>query len=205
MAPKKLSRQGAGKEVTRADGWKKSKLSESEICSLLSRHLLQPRSIIQWQSVEGHNRPFEKVAEVVLFKSLVEQGLANPICDFLWGLLFHWGIQLHHLTPNSILHISILCMCEAFLGIHPHFDLFKSHFSLIPHSNVKNIARVGGADLQLHPEMANKYVPYTPRRQIGDWKAEWFYVDNHAPSIPKRLPGPPQQCAEWYAHGQNRE
>jgi len=55
-----------------ADGWKKSKLSESKISSLVSRHLLQPRSIIQWQSAEGHNRPFEKVAEVVLFKSFVE-------------------------------------------------------------------------------------------------------------------------------------
>jgi len=72
MAPKKSSRLGAGKEATMANGWKKSKLSESKISSLVSRHLLQPRSIIQWQSVEGHNRPFEKVAEVVLFKSFVE-------------------------------------------------------------------------------------------------------------------------------------
>ena len=76
---------------------------------------------------------------------------------------------------------------------------------MIPHPNIKNIARVGGADLQLRLGMANKYIPYTPRRQIGDWKAEWFYVDNHAPSIPERLPGPPQQCAEWYAHDQNKE
>ena len=116
-----------------ADGWKKSKLSESEISSLVARHMLQPRAIIQWQLAEGHSRPFEKVAEIVLFKSYVERGLAIPICDFLRGLLFYWEIQLHHLTPNSIIHISIFVhMCEAFLGIHPHFDLFKSLFSLTP-------------------------------------------------------------------------
>ena len=72
MVVKKSKRQMSEKEVTMADGWKKSKLSESKISSLVSRHLLQPRSIIQWQSAEGHNRPFEKVAEVVLFKSFVE-------------------------------------------------------------------------------------------------------------------------------------
>ena len=66
MAPRKSSGQGTGKEATMADGWKKSKLSESEISSLVSRHMLQPREIIQWQSVEGHSRPYEKVAETVV-------------------------------------------------------------------------------------------------------------------------------------------
>ena len=104
-------------------------------------------------------------------------------------ILQHWGIQLHHLTPNSILHISIFVhLCEIFLGIHPHFDLFKSLFFLNPHSNVRNIARVGGADLNFTQKY--KYIPYTPRRQIGDWRAEWFYIDNHAPAIPERCPGP---------------
>ena len=83
MVPKRLSRQGTGKEGTMADGWKKSKLSEAKISYFVSRHLLQPRSIIQWQSAEGHNRPYEKVAKTVLFKSFVERGLAILICDFL--------------------------------------------------------------------------------------------------------------------------
>ena len=187
-----------------ANGWKKSKLSESEISSLVNQHMLQSRAIIQWQLAEGHNRPYEKVAETVLFKSFVEQGLAIPIRlqDFLWGLIFHWGIQLYHPTPNSILHILIFVhLCEAFLGIHPHVDLFKSLFSLSPHPNAKNIARVGGAELQLHPKMAEKCIPYTPRRQIGEWRAEWFYIDNHAPA----LPGPLQVCSEWFVHSQIKE
>ena len=74
----------------------------------------------------------------------MERGLSIPACDFLWGLLFFWGVQLHHLTPDSILHIAIFVqLCEAFLGIHPHFDLFKSLFSLNPYPNLRNIARVG--------------------------------------------------------------
>ena len=82
-----------------ADGWKKSKLSESVISSLVSRHLLQSKTLIQWQSTEGHERPFEKTFEIVLFTAFVRRGLAVPVCDFLHGLLFVWGIQLHHFDP----------------------------------------------------------------------------------------------------------
>ena len=88
MAPKKSKRQMSEKAATMADGWKKSKLSEAAISSLVSRHLLQPRSLIQWQSAEGYGKPFEKISKIVLFKAFVERGLAIPACDFLLGLLF---------------------------------------------------------------------------------------------------------------------
>ena len=128
-----------------ADGCKKSKLSEAAILSLVSRHLLQSRTLIQWQPAEGHGRPSEKTSEIVLFKAFVECGLAIPACDFLRSLLFFWGIHLHHLTPDSILHIAIFVqLCEVFLGIYPHFDPFKSLFSLNPCPNLRSIARVGG-------------------------------------------------------------
>ena len=45
--------------------------------------------------------------------------------------------------------------------------------------------------------MVEKYIPYTLRRQIGDWKAEWFYIDNHAPALLESTPRPPKQRHEW--------
>ena len=54
-----------------------------------------------------------------------------------------------------------------------------------------------GADLQFRPSMAEKYIPYSLRRQIGDWKVEWLYIDNHAPALAERTPGPPKQRHEW--------
>lgn len=193
MVPKRSRRQRSEKEATIADGWMKSKLSESAISSFVGRRLLRPRFVVQWFSAEGHDRPYERVAETVIFKSFVERGLGIPICDFLRGLLFFWRIQLHHLTPTFVLHISIFVhLCEAFLGIYPHFDLFKSLFFLNPYPNFSNVATVGGANLELRSEMAGKYILYTPRCQIVDWRAEWFYIDNHAPSLPDRVPGPPK-------------
>jgi hypothetical protein len=169
MAPKKSKRQGSEKEATIADGWKKSKLSDSEISSLVSRRLLRPRAFVQWHSAEGHARPFERVAETVVFKAFVERGLAIPVCDFFRGLLFYWGIQLHHQTPNSILHIAIFVhLCEAFPGIYPHFDIFKSIFFLNLYPNFRNVATVGGANLELRPEMVGRYI-YS---SLSDWWLE---------------------------------
>ena len=71
MVLKKSKHQGSKKEATIADGSMKSKLSESEISSLVSRRLLRPRAIVQWHLVEGHARPFERVAKVVMFKAFV--------------------------------------------------------------------------------------------------------------------------------------
>ena len=69
--------------------------------------------------------------------------------------------------------------------------------------NPRNTARVGGVDLQFRPSIAEKYIPYTLRRQIGDWKAEWFYIDNHASGLPERTPGPLQKRNKWYARAEN--
>jgi hypothetical protein len=40
------------------------------------------------------------------------------------GLLDFYELNLTHLNPNSILQIAIsVHLCEAFLGILPHFEL----------------------------------------------------------------------------------
>ena len=36
---------------------------------------------------------------------------------------------------------------------------------------------------------------------VSDWRAEWFYIDNHAPALPDRVPGLPKRCHEWFNHG----
>ena len=50
-------------------------MSESAISSLVGRRLLRPRLVVQWFLAEGHKRPYERVAETVMFKAIVERGL----------------------------------------------------------------------------------------------------------------------------------
>jgi hypothetical protein len=65
----------------------------------------------------------------VMFLPFLLRGLSFPAHEFLRGLLFVYGVQLHQLTPNSILHIAcFITLCESFLGIEPHFLLWKFLF-----------------------------------------------------------------------------
>jgi hypothetical protein len=69
----------------------------------------------------------------VMFLAFLLRGLSFPAHEFLRRLLFVYGVQLHQLTPNSILHIAcFITLCESFLGIEPHFLLWKYLFRLRP-------------------------------------------------------------------------
>ena len=127
MAPKKVqgkAKAGGAADQVETEGWRTSKCSDFHLLGLAEENLLQPREVVHWRKSIGDSVPHEGPNETVIFQSHVLRGLGIPTSDFFRGLLHHWGIQVHHLTPNSILHISIFVhLCEAFLGIEPHFDL----------------------------------------------------------------------------------
>ena len=105
------------------------------------------------------------------------RGLRFPIHPFLRGLLEFYGLQLHHLTPASILHIAgFVALCELFLGIEPHFALWKRLFCLIPHSHEGSIYQVGGAEIWRI--VGTGYLSGTPKKASEDWPSEWFYVED---------------------------
>ena len=46
--------------------------------------------------------------------------------QFLHGLLNEWGLELQHLNLTGVLHIAgFITVCEAFLRMGPHVDLFR--------------------------------------------------------------------------------
>jgi hypothetical protein len=64
--------------------------------------------------------------EIISFTTFHHLGLGLPLHPFVWGLLFFYGLWLHDLTPEGILHIvSFIMLCEAFLGISPHFMIWR--------------------------------------------------------------------------------
>jgi hypothetical protein len=82
----------------------------------------------------------------VMFLSFLLRGLSFPAHEFLHGLLFVYGVQLHHLTSNSILHIAcFVTLCESFLGIEPHFLLWKYLFRLRLSVALSKKPKLGGA------------------------------------------------------------
>ena len=145
MATKKnKSKIEDGMIANMSTGWRKSKMSESLVRELESMGLLQEQGVSQWRAGEGEDYPMEGTLETIMFRDFVERGLTLPMLEFFYRLLQFWGVQLHHLTPQSILHLSIFThFCEAFLGILPHFHLFQHFFFLVPVPNATNPVVVG--------------------------------------------------------------
>ena len=74
-----------------------------------------------------------------------ERGFAIPAHRFLRGLLDYYDVELQHLTPNGVQHMAtFVALCEGFLGIDPHFDLWRYFFTV---SLSKR--RVGGKEVNV--------------------------------------------------------
>src|SRR4051812_19452701 len=60
------------------------------------------------------------------------------------GLLFSYQLQLHDLTPNGMLHIvCFITLCEGFLGIYPHWGLWKRLFNVKRTNSEYAVGQVG--------------------------------------------------------------
>ena len=165
--------------------------TDSDLESLVNEGLLPPKSVIQWRSTLGQDRPYENTDEIVAFSPYFQRGLGLPCSNFFSGLLYYYGIQLHHLTPNSFVHLSIFVhLCEAFMGIEPHFELFRHLFHLKPQPNSMNLDVVGGAGIQLRQRMDKVYIPYKLLSKVIDLKPRWFYIENQVVLFRSLLPGP---------------
>ena len=85
----------------------------------------------EWRLPGNEDAPSPPDGYVVSFAHFHERGLATPAYKFLQGLLNYYNVELQHLTPNGIQHIAaFVALCEGFLGISPHFDLWWYFFAI---------------------------------------------------------------------------
>jgi hypothetical protein len=90
------------------------------------------------------------------------------------------------LTPNSILHLAIfITLCEAFLGIEPHFCLWKKIFFVKRYNCSNGSFVIGGVGFVVRKEV--NYFNFPMRESIQGWRFKWFYI-NDSPVAEMRLP-----------------
>jgi hypothetical protein len=114
--------------------WKKSKMKTEDLLALVNSGFLQEKEMDMWRAATGDPYPMEKNPdEVPMFARFVERGLALPASNFFKGLLQYYGIEYLNLNPNGIFHVSVFVhFCEAFVGIKPHWILFRKFFQVKP-------------------------------------------------------------------------
>ena len=111
-------------------------------------------------------------------------GVGIPAHPFLRKLLHYYGIICCHINPNNILNISLFInLSEAFIGIAPHFNLFRYFFCLKPFIRSGSPKVVGGVYLQLRDSMVKEYIQVPLNTSLKGWNAKWFYIQNAKPSL----------------------
>ena len=73
-----------------------------------------------------------------------------------------------------------MTVCEAFLRMEPHLDLFRWIFTgqALSEGKPARTASVGGFALQKKPSSSGSYPAYTPCDSNQGWHGEWFYIRN---------------------------
>jgi hypothetical protein len=117
----------------------------------------------------------------VMFYAFLFRGFTLPAHEFLHGLLFIYGVQLDQLTPNYILHITcFITLCEAFLGIDPHWVLWKYLFLLRHNASKNEVHDLGGAIIFVRPK--SQYLKFEMADSVQNLREKWFYIKDQKSS-----------------------
>lgn len=114
---------------------------------------------------------------------MFERGFGHPYCSFFRGLLHYYRLELVNLKPNSILHIAIFIhLCEAFLGVRPHFNLI--HYLSVLHvlPSATNCVVVGGDGIQARNTSSYFRIPL--HSSFPKWLKQWYFCYNPPPCLP---------------------
>jgi hypothetical protein len=134
---------------------------------------------------------------VLSFVSFHERGFGVPASRFMRAILHVYGVELHNLSPNSTSQAAIFAaVCEGYLGIAPHWDLWTHLFSAelfassMGERRVRMAVRASGCILQLRQARMQQYIPAILASSNKGWQCRWFYLrndDRRLPSFSQRV------------------
>jgi hypothetical protein len=150
--------------VSLRDLWPFSTITADDLEALVADGLLHPLSgdsQPEWMAPPSGATPSPPPGYVVSFLSFHERGFRVPASRFMRAILHVYGVELHNLSPNSISQAAIFAVvCEGYLGITPHWDLWTHLFSAelfaspTGERRVRMAVRTGGCILHLRQARA---------------------------------------------------
>jgi hypothetical protein len=166
----KMTKKKSGSAATK---WVPSEFKESDLTKAQREGFLIRAAPIIFPGIECIPKPPSGYR--VMFLAFLLRGLSLPAHEYLRGLLFVYGVQLHQLTPNSILHIAcFIILCESFLTIDPHWILWKFLFRLRPSVSLDKNPELGGVVISVRAE--SHYLEFNMAVSVQGWRKKWFYI-----------------------------
>jgi hypothetical protein len=148
-----------------------SVISKSDLLHLVEIGVLLPKELCSWRICRGVTVLIEDTHKSVVYVPFLIRGLALPISPFFRGLLDFYELNLTQLNPNSILQVVIFVhMCEAFLGILPHFGLWKYLYHCRPGMAGGQHQLIGGTSLELRRGRKVEYLDIPFKDSIKGWR-----------------------------------
>jgi hypothetical protein len=141
---------------------------EDDINKLVVMGVLSNRQTGGWTPATSSRYSVPDTVDLVVFEDYFIQEFGFPVLPFMRKVLDYYEISLCNLGSNSILHLSIFIhFYEGYLGIKPHFNLFRHLFCLRkrggPGSQV-----YGGVYLQLYDGMKDRYIDVPLNTSVKD-------------------------------------
>jgi hypothetical protein len=174
--------------ISPRDPWPFSTVTADDLEDLVAEGLLRPLSDErqpEWIPPASGAAPSPPPGYVVSFVSFHERGFGVPASRFMRAILYNYEVELHNLSPNSISQAAIfVAVCEGYLRITPHWDLWTHLFSaelfasLTGERRVRAAVRACGCILQLRQSRASLYIPATLASSNKGWQRQWFYLRN---------------------------
>jgi hypothetical protein len=167
------------KGMNAATSWVPSVFTQKDLEKARADGLISDDDQVIFPSTERIPKP--KDGFRVMFFAFLLRRLSLPAHKFLRGLLFVYGVQLHQLTPNSLLHIAcFITLCKSFLGIDPHYLLWRSLFWLRPSVALSKKPELGGACIYVRSEL--QYLEFSMSASVQGWRTKWFYIKDRKSS-----------------------
>ncbi|KAK1605334.1 hypothetical protein QYE76_029007 [Lolium multiflorum] len=178
MGKKKGASASDATKVSR--DWSASAISNRDVNKLRALGLISSsEDDIRLPGAVSHPKPPKGFT--VMFTAFLFRGLSLPAHEFLFSsFLLRDSAPV---TPNSILHLSIfITVCEAFLGIDPHWGLWRKIFYVKRHNDSNGPPVVGGVGFVVRKEV--DYLDYPMKESVQGWRNKWFYLRD--PLVPGR-------------------
>ena len=131
------------------------------------------------------------MGEIIAFAPYFEWELGLPCSNFFSRLLYYYGIQLHHLTPNFLFIFPSSCTCAKLFWASSPILSFSAISSTSNHNQIPKNAML------LEVRVFSLGIPYKLSSKVIDWKPKWFYIENHGSTLPMIALGPLVIRPEW--------
>jgi hypothetical protein len=149
---------------------------------------------VEWKAEVREEFSTKDVKEQVIFASYFEHGFNLPVGDFFRGLLFYYKLELVNIIPNSITVVStFIHFCEAYLGISPHFFLWRH---LLCEEHGQTVWTSGAMMFCLRSSLKSEWIDTNLPDNTAGWRSEWFYIADQLPALPKRTGHKPFKIPE---------